>query len=112
MIVARCMRRPIHLYGRWLLNLLKIGRGTAIGLNCQKEKTPLLSIKRNKEQTRHVIVGTINFLLTLVATRNLVELVRSRRGLGRVSDTPLEGPSLSMADEREGSCWNKNWISC
>ena len=27
----------------------------------------------------------------LVATRNLVELVRSRRRLGGVSDTPAEG---------------------
>ena len=74
-----------------------------MGLNCRKgEKTPLLS-KRNKELTRHVLVGTINFHLIcmLVATRNLVELVRSRRRLGGVSDTPVEGPiSFNGGQER------------
>ena len=36
----------------------------------------------------------------LVATRNLVELVRSRRRLGGVSDTPVEGP-ISFNGGRE-----------
>ena len=44
----------------------------------------------------------------LVAARNLVEQVRSRRHLARVGDTPIERP-ISV-DEREGSWWNKKWM--
>ena len=74
-----------------------------MGLNCRKDekKHHFFPSKRNKEQIRHVLVGTIHFHLMLVATRNLVELVRSRRRLGRVSDTPVEGPiSFNGGQER------------
>ena len=76
-----------------LLNLFKKGRsGNSNGLELSErpEKHHFFPSKRNKEQTRHVLVGTINFHPILVATRNLVELVRSRGRLGRVSDTPVE----------------------
>ena len=86
------------------------GNGNGLELSERREKHHFFPSKRNKEQIRHVLVGTINFHLMLVVTRNLVELVRSRRRLGGVSDTPVEGPSLSMADEREGSWWNKKWM--
>ena len=95
------------------LNLLKndrSGNGNGLELSERREKHHFFPSKRNKEQTRHVLEGTINFHLMLVATRNLVELVRSRRRLCGVGDTPVEGPSLSMADEREGSLWNKKWM--
>ena len=74
-----------------------------MGLNCQKDAKNTTSFhqKRNKEQTRHVLVGTINFHLMLVATQNLVELVRSRRCLGGVSGMPVEGP-ISFNGGREG----------
>ena len=78
------------------------GRGTAMGLNWseRREKHHFFPSKRNKEQTRHVLVGTIFFPLMLVAIRNVVELVRSRRRLGGVSNTPVEGP-ISFNGGRE-----------
>ena len=74
-----------------------------MGLNWseRREKHPFFPSKRNKEQRRHVLVGTIYFPLMLVAIRNLVELVRSRRRLGGVSYTPVEGPiSFNGGQER------------
>ena len=85
------------------LNLLKndrSGNGNGLELSERGEKHHFFPSKRNKEQRRHVLVGTINFHLVLVATRNLVELVRSRRRLGGVSDTPVEGP-ISFNGGRE-----------
>ena len=94
------------------LNLRKndrSGNGNGIELSERREKHHFFPSKRNKEQTRHVLVGTINFHLMLVAIRNLVELVRSRRRLGGVS--PSKARSLSMADKRERSHgWNKKWM--
>ena len=58
------------------------GSGNGLELSERREKHNFFPSKRNKEQTRHVLVRTINFDLMLVATRNLVELVRSR---GRLS---------------------------
>ena len=43
-------------------------------LSDRREKHHFFPLKRNKKRTRHVLVGTINFLLMRVATRNLVEL--------------------------------------
>ena len=77
------------------LKLLKndwSGNSNGLELSERREKRHFFPSKRNKEQTRHVLAGTINFHLMLVATRNLVELVRSRRRLGGVSDTPVEDP--------------------
>ena len=73
-----------------------------MGLNWseRREKHHFFLSKRNKEQRRHVLVGTIYFPLMLVAIRNLVELVRSRRRLGGVSYTPVEGP-ISFNGGRE-----------
>ena len=89
------------------LNLLKnddldrSGNGSGLELSERREKHHFFPSKRNKEPTRHVLVGTINFDLMLVATRNLVELVRSRRRFGGVSDTPVEGPiSFNGGQER------------
>ena len=85
------------------LNLSKndrSGNGNGLELSERREKHHFFPSKRNKEQIRHVLVGTINFHLMLVATRNLVELVRSRRRLGGVSDTPVEGP-ISFNGGRE-----------
>ena len=85
------------------LNLLKndrSGNGNGLELSERQEKHHFFPSKRNKEQTRHVLVGTINFHLMLVATRNLVELVRSRRRLCGVGDTPVEGP-ISFNGGRE-----------
>ena len=100
---ARCMRRP-SLSGRRALEPVErtTGRGTAMGLNWseRREKHHFFPSKRNKEQTRHVLVGTIYFPLMLVAIRNLVELVRSHRRLGGVSYTPVEGP-ISFNGGRE-----------
>ena len=98
------MRRPNHLYGRAeRLNLSKndrSGNGNGLELSERREKHHFFPSKRNKEQIRHVLVGTINFHLMLVATRNLVELVLSRRRLGGISDTPVEGP-ISFNGGRE-----------
>ena len=91
------------------------GNGNGLELSERREKTPLLSITTQQKQTRHVLVGTINFHLMLVAIRNMVELVRSRRRLGGVSYTPVEGPiSFHGRREREGSWWSKKWmcVSC
>ena len=85
------------------LNLSKndrSGNGEGLELSERREKHHFFPSKRNKEQIRHVLVRTINFHLMLVATRNLVELVRSRRRLGGVSDTPVEGP-ISFNGGRE-----------
>ena len=85
------------------LNLSKndrSGNGNGLELSERREKHHFFPSKRNKEQIRHVLVGTINFHLMLVATRNLVKLVRSRRRLGGVSDTPVEGP-ISFNGGRE-----------
>ena len=82
------------------------GRGTAMGLNCRKDEKNNTSSHQNapcEEQTRHVLVGTINFHLMLVAIQNLVELVRSRRRLGGVATHLSKATSLSTADERDGS---------
>ena len=76
------------------------GNGNGLELSERREKHHFFPSKRNKEQTRHVLVGTINFHLMLVAIRNLVELVRSRRRLGGVSYTPVEGP-ISFNGGRE-----------
>ena len=86
------------------LNLSKndrSGNGKGLELSERREKHHFIPSKRNKEQIRHVLVGTINFHLMLVATRNLVELVRSRRRLGGVSDTPVEGHDLFQWRTRE-----------
>ena len=85
------------------LNLSKNDRsrnGNGLELSERREKHHFFPSRRNKEQIRHVLVGTISFHLMLVATRNLVELVRSRRRLGGVSDTPVEGP-ISFNGGRE-----------
>ena len=94
------------------------------------EKHHFFPSKGNKEQTRHVLVGTINFHLMLVAIRNLVELVRSRRRHGGVSYTPIEGPiSCNGGRERRflvhhnrgkhvrglpvaGACWAPRLSGC
>ena len=68
------------------------GNGNGLNWSERREKHHFFTSKRNKEQARHVLVGTIYFPLMLVAVRNLVELVRSRRRLGGVSHTPVEGP--------------------
>ena len=77
---AACARRP-SLYGRRACEAVErtTGRGTAMGLNWleRREKHHFFPSKRNKEQTRHVLVGTIYFPLMLVAIRNLVELLSS-----------------------------------
>ena len=107
--VACCtfMRRPgpVICVDAERLNLVKndrSGNGNGLGLSERREKHYFFSSKRNKEQIRHVLVMTINFHLMLVATRNLVERVRSRRRLGRVSDTrtPVECP-ISFNGGRE-----------
>ena len=90
------MRPPSHLYGRGAFEPVEerpVGE-LAMGLNCRKDEKNhhFFPSKRNKAQTRHVLVGTIDFHLMLMATRNLVELVRSRRRLGGVGNTPVEGP--------------------
>ena len=77
------------------LNLSKndrSGNGNGLELSERREKHHFFPSKRNKEQARHVLVGTINFHFMLVATRNLVELVRSRHRLRGVGNTPVEGP--------------------
>ena len=77
------------------------GNGNGLALSERREKQQFFPSKRNKEQIRHLLVATINFHLMLVATRNLVELVRSRRRLGGVSETPVEGPiSFNGGPER------------
>ena len=85
------------------LNLSKndrSGNGNVLELSERREKQHFFPSKRNKEQIRHVLVGTLNFHLMLVATRNLVELVRSRCRLGGVSDAVVKGP-ISFKGERE-----------
>ena len=85
------------------LNLLKydrVGYGNGIELSERREKHQFFLSKRNKEQTRHVLVGTISSHFLLVATRSLVELVRSRRRLCGVGDTPVEDP-ISFNGGRE-----------
>ena len=77
------------------------GNGNGLNWSERREKHHFFPSKRNKEQTRHVLVGTIYFPLMLVAIRNLVELVRSRRRLGGVSYTPVEGPRLFQWRTRE-----------
>ena len=102
MLHAAC-NGPIICMDAERLNLLKndrSGNGNGLELSERREKHHFFPSKRNKEQTRHVLVGTINFHLMLVATRNLVELVRSRRRLCRVGDTPVEGP-ISFNGGRE-----------
>ena len=87
------------------LNLSKndrSGNHNGLELSERQEKHRFFPSKRNKEQTRHVFVGTINFhLMLLVATRNLVKLVRSRHRLRRVGNKPVEGPiSFNAGRER------------
>ena len=84
------------LYGRRAFEPVErpTGRGNGNGLELSKrrEKHHFFPSKRNKEQTRHVLFGTIKFHLMLVAIRKLVELVHSRRRLGGAGYTPVEGP--------------------
>ena len=85
------------------LKLLKndrSGNGNGLEQSERQEKHHFFPSKRNKEQARYLLAGTINVHLMLVATRNLVELVRSRSRLGGVSDTPVEGP-ISFNGGRE-----------
>ena len=97
------MQRPSHCMNGERLNLLKndrSGNGNGLELSGRREKHHFFPSKRNKELTRHVLVGTIHFHLMLVAIRNLIELVRSRRRLGGIDYTPVEGP-ISFNGGRE-----------
>ena len=67
-----------------------------MGLNRRKDEKNTTSFHQNATKSRR----DTYFHLMLVATRNLVELVRSRRRLGGVSDTPVEGP-ISFNGGRE-----------
>ena len=90
------------------LNLSKndrSGNGNGLELSERRETHHFFPSKRNKEQTPHISVGTKNFHFMLVATRNLVKLVRSRHRLGGgggggVGNTPVEGP-ISFIGGRE-----------
>ena len=84
----------------YLKLLFSSGFGNGLELSESRQKHHLHPSKPNKEQTRYFLSGTINFHLMLVATPNLVELVRSCRRLGGVSDTPVEGP-ISFNGRRE-----------
>ena len=95
------------------LNLLKndrSGNSNGLELSERREKHHFFPSKRNKEQTRHVLIGTINFHLMLVATQNLVELVRSCRRLGVVIDTPVKGPISFNGGRERRFLWNKKWM--
>ena len=92
---AACLRWSTHLYERGAFEPVEndlSGNVNGLELSERPEKHQFFPSERNKKQTRHVLIGTINFHLMLLATRNLVELVRSCPRLGGVSDTPVEGP--------------------
>ena len=85
------------------LNLSKndrSGNGNGLELSERQKKHHCFPSKSNKAQTRHVLVGTTTFYLMLMAALNLAELVRSRRRLARVGDTPIERP-ISFNGGRE-----------
>ena len=97
------MRPPSHCMNAERLNLSKngwSGNGNGLELSERQEKQHFFPSKSNKEQTRHVLLGTINFNLMVVARQNLVELVYSRHRLGGVGNTPVEGP-ISFNGGRE-----------
>ena len=102
MLQAAC-NGPVICMDADRLNLLKndrSGNGNGLELSERREEHHFFPSKRNKVLTRHILAGSINFHLMLVETRNLVELVSSRRHLCGVGDTPVEG-SISFNGGRE-----------